>query len=81
MIRVQQEDFDVGAELAALTAGNHRVETVEDMCMWLLEEHDVAVVPGGSFGDPDCVRMSFACSEDDIRKGCTRMRDAFARLE
>ena len=25
MIRVQQEDFDVGAELAALTAGNHRV--------------------------------------------------------
>ncbi|MEM7425409.1 MAG: pyridoxal phosphate-dependent aminotransferase [Pseudomonadota bacterium] len=63
------------------TAGNHRVETVEDMCMWLLEEHDVAVVPGGSFGDPDCLRMSFACSEDDIRKGCARMKEAFARLE
>ena len=71
---------DVSAHLGK-AAGNHRVETVEELCMWLLEEHNVAVVPGGSFGDPDCLRMSFACSDDDIRKGCSRLKEAFALLE
>ncbi len=70
---------DVSAHLGK-TAGNHRVETVEDLCMWLLEEHDVATVPGGAFGDADCLRMSFACSEEDIEKGVGRMREAFSLL-
>ncbi|NNF77255.1 MAG: aminotransferase class I/II-fold pyridoxal phosphate-dependent enzyme, partial [Rhizobiales bacterium] len=70
---------DVSAHLGK-TAGNHRVETVEDLCMWLLEEHDVATVPGGAFGDPDCLRMSFACSEEDIEKGIGRMKEALGLL-
>lgn len=70
---------DVSAHLGK-TAGNHRVETVEDLCLWLLEEHDVATVPGGAFGDADCLRMSFACSEDDIEKGVGRLREALSLL-
>ncbi|MCP5081819.1 MAG: pyridoxal phosphate-dependent aminotransferase [Alphaproteobacteria bacterium] len=70
---------DVSAHLGK-TAGNHRVETVEDLCMWLLDEHDVATVPGGAFGDPDCLRMSFACSEEDIEKGIGRMKEALGLL-
>lgn len=70
---------DVSAHLGK-TAGNHRVETVEDLCLWLLEEHDVATVPGGAFGDSDCLRMSFACSEEDIQKGISRMKAALALL-
>ncbi len=70
---------DVSAHLGK-TAGNHRVESVEDLCLWLLEEHDVATVPGGAFGDADCLRMSFACNEEDIEKGIGRMREAFSRL-
>ncbi|MEM1197955.1 MAG: pyridoxal phosphate-dependent aminotransferase [Pseudomonadota bacterium] len=70
---------DVSAHLGK-SAGNHRVETVEDLCLWLLEEHDVATVPGGAFGDSDCLRMSFACSEEDIEKGVGRMREAFSLL-
>lgn len=70
---------DISAHLGK-TAGNHRVETVEDLCMWLLEEHDVATVPGGAFGDPDCLRMSFACSEADIEKGIGRMKLALGLL-
>ncbi len=70
---------DISAHLGK-TAGNHRIETVEDLCMWLLEEHDVATVPGGAFGDSDCLRMSFACSEEDIEKGIARMRDALGLL-
>ena len=71
---------DVSAHLGK-SAGNHRVETVEELCLWLLEEHDVATVPGGAFGDPDCLRMSFACSQADIEKGCARMKEAFGQLE
>ncbi len=70
---------DISAHLGK-TAGNHRIETVEDLCMWLLEEHDVATVPGGAFGDSDCLRMSFACSEEDIEKGIARMRQALGLL-
>ena len=70
---------DVSGQLGK-TAGNHRIETVEDLCMWLLEEHDVATVPGGAFGDSDCLRMSFACSEEDIEKALARIKEAFGLL-
>ena len=40
----------------------------------LLDEENVAVVPGKAFGEDNCVRLSYACSEDTIRKGLERMR-------
>ena len=39
----------------------------------LLEEARVAVVPGAAFGNDDHVRLSFACSRDDLREGLRRM--------
>lgn len=38
----------------------------------LLEEHHVAVVPGIAFGDDTCVRLSYACSMDNIEEGMRR---------
>jgi aspartate aminotransferase len=40
----------------------------------LLEQEAVALVPGEAFGAPTNVRLSYACSEDDIREGCARLR-------
>lgn len=71
---------DISAHLGK-TAGNHRIETVENLCMWLLEEYDVATVPGTAFGDGDCMRISFACSEEDIKKAIVRIKRAFALLQ
>jgi aspartate aminotransferase len=41
---------------------------------WLLSEADVAVVPGSAFGAPGYVRISFACSLDELRNAVERIR-------
>jgi len=49
----------------------------------LLTEVKVAVTPGGAFGDAGegCLRFSYACSREDVRKGMARVRDFVKRLE
>jgi aspartate/methionine/tyrosine aminotransferase len=42
----------------------------------LLDEHEVAVVPGAAFGAPDWVRMSFAAPTADVLEGARRIVDA-----
>ena len=71
---------DVSAYLGS-TAGNRHIATVGDLADWLLEKHLVATVPGSAFGDDNCIRLSFAASDDDIAKGVQRMDVAFAELE
>lgn len=61
-------------------AGNHVIETTDQLCDWLLEQHGVATVPGTAFGAPNSIRLSFAASEDDIAKALQRMAAAFALL-
>ncbi|HLD87592.1 MAG TPA: aminotransferase class I/II-fold pyridoxal phosphate-dependent enzyme, partial [Candidatus Nanoarchaeia archaeon] len=46
----------------------------------LLEEAKVAVVPGIAFGDDRFVRLSYACSQDQIKKGMQRMEEWVAAL-
>ena len=50
------------------------------LCNYLVEEGRVAVVPGSGFGAPGFVRLSYACSMDEIRKGLDRMGEALGRL-
>jgi aspartate aminotransferase len=47
---------------------------------WLVEEGKVAVVPGSGFGAPGFVRLSYACSMQDIETGLERLRAALASL-
>lgn len=46
----------------------------------LLEEKHVAVVPGVAFGDDNCVRLSYACSMDNIEEGLRRFTEFCASL-
>lgn len=52
-----------------------------DFCAKLLEKSLVAVVDGAAFGAPDYVRLSYACGEDDIRKGLGRIAEFTASLK
>jgi aspartate aminotransferase len=61
-------------------AGNHVVNTTEELCDWLLEEHGVATVPGSAFGAPHSIRLSFATSDENLGKGLARLGAAFASL-
>ena len=52
-----------------------------DLAMYLLEEAHVATVGGDAFGDPDCFRMSYATSDDNIREAMRRIKAALAKLQ
>jgi aspartate aminotransferase len=66
--------------LLGRTAGNHVIDTTDQLCDWLLEQHGVATVPGVAFGAPGSIRLSFACSEAEIAKAMERMQRALGGL-
>lgn len=70
---------DVGAFLGR-KAGNHVMDSVDTLCDWLLEEHGVATVPGSAFGDPNCIRLSFATGEAELEKALARFAEGLNRL-
>jgi len=49
--------------------------------MYLLDVAHVATVAGDAFGDPDCFRISYAASEENIREAMHRIKEAIARLQ
>ncbi len=52
-----------------------------DLAMFLLETGHVATVGGDAFGDPDCFRMSYATSDDNIREAIKRIKETLALLK
>lgn len=65
--------------LYGLRWGDKTVQSDEDVAFFLLDEAGVAAVPGGPFGAPGYLRMSYATSEERIRGGFAKIRDAVAR--
>ena len=57
------------------------INTSSDLAMYLLEEAHVATVGGDAIGDPDCFRMSYATSDDNIREAMRRIKEALAQLK
>ena len=60
--------------------GERTIADSDDLALYLLEEAHVACVGGSSFGAPDCIRMSYATSDENIVKAITRIKDALAKL-
>ncbi len=52
-----------------------------DFTSYLLEDAEVAVVPGAAFGADNHIRLSYACGEDDIRGGLKRIKKALSLLK
>lgn len=52
-----------------------------DLAMFLLEEGHVATVGGDAFGDPECFRMSYATSDDNLREAMRRIKGTLAKLK
>jgi aspartate aminotransferase len=57
------------------------IRSASDIARYLLDCHHVALVPGDAFGDPECVRLSFACSMTELEKGMDRIVRGFRELE
>ena len=62
------------------TDGEHVINNSSDLAMYLLEVGHVATVGGDAFGDPDCFRMSYATSDDNIREALRRIKDCLSKL-
>lgn len=58
--------------------GSITIENAEDFCMLLLEHGHVSLVSGGAFGNPECVRISYAASDDALREAMTRIKKFLA---
>ena len=52
------------------------INTASDFSMYLLEKANVATVTGEAFGNPNCVRISYAASEGAIKEACKRIKKA-----
>lgn len=61
--------------------GDKVINNSTDLAMFLLEEGHVATVGGDAFGDPECFRMSYATSDDNIREAMKRIKDTLAKLK
>ena len=51
-----------------------------DLCMYLLNSANLALVSGDAFGDDNCIRFSYATSEERIIEAIKRLKNALARL-
>lgn len=60
--------------------GQRVINNSSDLAMYLLEVGHVATVGGDAFGDPDCFRMSYATSDDNIREAMRRIKDCLSKL-
>lgn len=61
--------------------GTHVINNSTDFAMYLLEVGHVATVAGDAFGAPECFRMSYATSDDNIREAIARIKKVTARLK
>ena len=61
--------------------GEKTINNSTDFAMYLLEEAHVATVGGDAFGDPDCFRMSYATSDENIVEAIKRIKEALGKLK
>lgn len=62
------------------STGNRTIENATDLSMYLLEEALVAVVTGDAFGDPNCIRISYATDEKTLNSAMDRISEALKKI-
>lgn len=72
---------DIGDHLGKSTPAGDPVETSTDLCMYLIEEHGLAAVPGDAFGEPNGIRLSYAASQEDLEEGMKRLKNGLRQLK
>lgn len=60
--------------------GTTTINTANDLCMYLLKEAKVSLVTGEAFGDDQCIRISYATSEEILTEALLRIKNALAKL-
>jgi aspartate aminotransferase len=61
--------------------GTTTIQNADELCMYLLNTAHVSSVTGSAFGEPDCIRLSYANSMVNIEKAWARIKEALAKLK
>ena len=61
--------------------GENIINNADDLCMYFLNTAHVSTVTGKAFGEPNCIRISFANSMENIEKGFAKIKSALANLK
>ena len=72
--------FPVVKEYFGKKHGSEVLNNADDLCMYLLNTAHVSTVTGSAFGEPTCIRLSFANSMKNIENGLARIKDALDTL-
>ena len=62
------------------TDGKNVINDANDLCMYLLNTCYVALVSGAPFGNPECVRISYAASEENLLEAVKRIKSQLEKL-
>ena len=73
--------FPVIKEFFGKSDGETSINNADDLCMYLLNKANVSTVTGRAFGEPDCIRISFANSMEKIETAMARIKEALGRLK
>jgi aspartate aminotransferase len=60
--------------------GDYVIQNGDDLCLYLLDRAQVALVPGSAFGDPSCIRISYATSAEQLTEAMRRIKVALSEL-
>jgi aspartate aminotransferase len=71
---------NVSAYFGKKTPTGNIIANADDLCMYFLNDCNVSVVTGRAFGEPTCIRMSFANSTANIIKGFEKIKKALSNL-
>lgn len=72
--------FPDAAAYIGTSAGAWTISSVDDLCDYIMQEAYVGLVAGSAFGAPECFRLSYAASEDQLREAIRRIGDVLSRL-
>jgi aspartate aminotransferase len=73
--------FPIVSSYFGKSDGNETIKDADDLCMYLLNTAHVSTVTGRAFGEPTCIRISFANSMEKIEEGWKRISAALAKLK
>jgi aspartate aminotransferase len=61
--------------------GETTVKDADDLALYILASAHVSTVSGGAFGSPNCLRLSYAASDEDLKAALANIMEALAKLK
>ncbi|RUA34232.1 MAG: aspartate aminotransferase, partial [Bacteroidetes bacterium] len=61
--------------------GETKVTNADELAIYILKKANVSVVTGSAFGAPNCIRISYAASDDELKEAMKRMKKVLAELK